>query len=99
MSDKAAFLAHVETTLAAIRDDGLFKRERLIGGPQAAAAAATYATLLFGLGAIPEGACLQPVGGGVDGIGPGAVAGGRHRPWWRTIVELTGRQHFLLRQE
>ena len=36
MSDKAAFLAHVETTLATIRDDGLFKHERLIGGPQGA---------------------------------------------------------------
>jgi len=36
MSDKTAFLAHIETTLDTIRDDGLFKRERLIGGPQGA---------------------------------------------------------------
>ena len=36
MSDKAAFLSHLTDTLSQIRADGLFKRERLIGGPQGA---------------------------------------------------------------
>jgi glycine C-acetyltransferase len=36
MPDKVAFLTHVEQTLTDIRAEGLFKRERLIGGPQGA---------------------------------------------------------------
>lgn len=36
MPDKTAFLAHIGTTLDTIRQDGLYKRERLIGGPQGA---------------------------------------------------------------
>ncbi len=34
MADKAAFLTHLSTTLAGIDAEGLFKRERLIGGAQ-----------------------------------------------------------------
>ncbi len=36
MTDKAAFLDHLGTVLAGIERDGLFKRERLIGGAQGA---------------------------------------------------------------
>ncbi|MEY4982039.1 MAG: hypothetical protein RIR62_305 [Pseudomonadota bacterium] len=36
MPDKVAFLSHIGQTLADIRAEGLFKRERLIGGPQGA---------------------------------------------------------------
>jgi glycine C-acetyltransferase len=36
MSDKTAFLSHLTETLSTIRADGLFKRERMIGGPQGA---------------------------------------------------------------
>lgn len=36
MADKAGFLSHLRDTLGGIETEGLFKRERLIGGPQGA---------------------------------------------------------------
>jgi len=46
MTDTSAFLSHLTETLATIREDGLFKRERLIGGPQGAHVAMEGRTML-----------------------------------------------------